>query len=67
MNSAMVQLNPYIPVVASKGKGEAKGRIDYGKGEDLPWIVFRHKKLSQAIGATLKTVRLKRRIEATEL
>lgn len=43
MNSAMFQLNPSIPVVTPEGKGEAIGWIDYGKDDDLLWIVFLQK------------------------
>jgi hypothetical protein len=41
--SAMFQLNPFIPVVTPDGKGEAMGWIDYGKDDDLLWIVFLQK------------------------
>lgn len=34
------QLNPTIPVVTPKGKGNAVGWIDYGAEDDLYWIVF---------------------------
>lgn len=44
MNSiCIVQLNPTIPVVTPDGKGEAIGWMDYGKDEDLLWIVFLQK------------------------
>ena len=36
----MLQLNPTIPVVTPKGKGNAVGWIDYGAEDDLYWIVF---------------------------
>lgn len=39
----MLQLNPSIPVVTPDGKGEAMGWIDYGKDDDLLWIVFLQK------------------------
>lgn len=42
-SSAMLQLNPSIPVVTPDGKGEAMGWIDYGKDDDLLWIVFLQK------------------------
>lgn len=36
----MLQLNPSIPVhVINKGSGEALGWIDYGKEDNLIWIV----------------------------
>ncbi len=38
--SAMVQLDPTIPVITPDGKGEAIGWIDYSKDDDLLWIVF---------------------------
>ena len=41
--SAMFQLSPSIPVVTPDGKGEAIGWIDYGKDDDLLWIVFLQK------------------------
>ena len=34
------QLNPTIPVVTPRGKGNAVGWIDYGIEDDLYWIVF---------------------------
>ena len=34
------QLNPTIPVVTPRGKGNAVGWIDYGMEDDLYWIVF---------------------------
>jgi hypothetical protein len=41
MNShCILQLNPSIPVVTPDGKGEAIGWMDYGKEDDLLWIVF---------------------------
>jgi hypothetical protein len=40
---SIIQLNPYIPVVTADGKGEAVGWIDYGKDDDLLWIVFLQK------------------------
>lgn len=43
MNSAMFQLNPSIHVVTPDGKGEAMGWLDYGKDDDLFWIVFLQK------------------------
>jgi hypothetical protein len=43
MHSAMFQLNPSIPVVTADGKGEAIGWIDYGKDDELLWIVFLQK------------------------
>ena len=43
MTSTMFQLNPSIPVVTRDGKGEAMGWIDYGKDDDLLWIVFLQK------------------------
>jgi hypothetical protein len=36
----MIQLNPTIPVVTPKGKGDAIGWIDYGQETDLFWVVF---------------------------
>jgi hypothetical protein len=42
-SSAMFQLNPSIPVVTADGKGEAIGWIDYGKDDELLWIVFLQK------------------------
>jgi hypothetical protein len=41
--SSILQLNPPIPVVTADGKGEAIGWIDYGKDDDLLWIVFLQK------------------------
>jgi hypothetical protein len=38
--SHMLQLNPAIPVITGKGKGEAVGWIDYSKEDDLIWVVF---------------------------
>jgi hypothetical protein len=36
----MLQLNPSIPVeVTGKGTGEAVGWFDYGKEDDLMWLV----------------------------
>src|ERR1017187_2860803 len=43
MNNVMFQLNPSIPVVTADGKGEAIGWIDYGKDDELLWIVFLQK------------------------
>jgi hypothetical protein len=38
--SKMLQLNPSLPVhVVDRGSGEAVGWIDYGKEDDLIWIV----------------------------
>jgi hypothetical protein len=38
-----LQLDPSIPVyVVGKGKGEAVGWIDYGKEDNLIWIVAIH-------------------------
>ena len=34
------QLNPTIPVVTPRGKGNAVGWIDYGMEDDLYWVVF---------------------------
>ena len=34
------QLNPTIPVVTPRGKGNAVGWIDYGAEDDLYWIIF---------------------------
>jgi hypothetical protein len=36
----MLQLDPTIPVVTADGEGEAIGWLDYGKDDDLMWIVF---------------------------
>jgi len=38
--SKLLQLDPSIPVhVIGKGNGEAVGWIDYGKEDNLIWIV----------------------------
>jgi hypothetical protein len=38
--SHMLQLNPSLPVhVMGRGKGEAVGWLDYGKEDNLIWIV----------------------------
>lgn len=36
----IVQLNPTLPVVTPKGKGEAVMVIDYSKEDDLYWVVI---------------------------
>jgi len=36
----ILQLNPSIPVITPKGKGEAIGWIDYSAEYHLLWIVF---------------------------
>lgn len=36
----MLQLNPSLPVfVVGRGKGEAIGWLDYGKEDNLIWVV----------------------------
>jgi hypothetical protein len=36
----MLQLNPCIPVITSKGKGFAHILIDYSQEHDIYWVVF---------------------------
>ena len=41
MNScSILQLNPSIPVMTPDGRGEAIGWMDYGKNDELFWIVL---------------------------
>ncbi len=41
MNScSILQLNPPIPVVTPDGGGEAIGWMDYGRNQELFWIVL---------------------------
>ncbi len=41
MNScSILQLNPAIPVLTPDGRGEAIGWMDYGKNDELFWIVL---------------------------
>ena len=37
--SGILQLNPSIPVTSPKGKGQARGWIDYSPEHHLIWIV----------------------------
>lgn len=36
----MIQLNPPLPVITSRGKGVAHFLIDYGYEHHLTWVVF---------------------------
>lgn len=36
----MIQLNPSLPLVTPKGKGNAFFIIDYGEEHSLLWVVF---------------------------
>ena len=40
MTQTMLQLNPPLPVVTSKGKALAHVLIDYGPEADLVWVCF---------------------------
>lgn len=35
----IIQLNPTIPLVTPKGKGQALALIDYGTEHDLMWVI----------------------------
>jgi hypothetical protein len=39
-NMSFTQLNPQIPLMTSKGQGQAIGVIDYSAEHDLMWVVI---------------------------
>lgn len=37
---SFTQLNPQIPFITEKGKGQAVGVIDYSEEHDLMWVII---------------------------